>query len=206
MLFAVSSFRHNLFNPGQMFLMRAPFVGWPLAQLWTMSSWLEDCVVPCGHDYVGEEQEEVRIQSYKRLRKWKLNVNCVTSQEMVKVDESGKVLVRIAQHPQLYLFHEKNDSYQSLKELVVFPFNHFQISGCKIISEAKRRGMSVFLIDNSIYLGCSHILKSSAMTMWYVVSSPQNILRCQPTLLVFGESLSVLTPEVKQGWIRWRWR
>ena len=60
--------------------------------------------------------------------------------------------MRITQHPQLYLFHEKNDSYQSLKELVVVPFNHFQISEWKIISEAKRRGMSVSFIDNSIYL------------------------------------------------------
>ena len=57
---------HNLFNPGQIFLMIAPFVGWPLAQLWTMSSGFEDCVVPCGLNNVGEEEGEVRI---KRLRK-----------------------------------------------------------------------------------------------------------------------------------------
>ena len=71
---------------------------------------------------------------------------------MVKVDESGKVLVRIAQHPQLYLFHEKNDSYQSLKELVVVPFNHLQISEWKIISQAKRRGMSVFFLSIIQYI------------------------------------------------------
>ena len=35
-----------------------------------------------------EEDEEVRITSYKRLRKkWKWNVNFVTSQEMVKVEK-----------------------------------------------------------------------------------------------------------------------
>ena len=49
-----------------LFLMIAPFVGWPLAQLWTMSSGFEDCVVPCGLNNVGEEEGEVRI---KRLRK-----------------------------------------------------------------------------------------------------------------------------------------
>ena len=70
LLFAVLSTRHNLFNPGQMFLMiAAPLVGCPLAQLRAMSSGFEDCVVPCGHDNVGEEDEEVRITSYKRLRK-----------------------------------------------------------------------------------------------------------------------------------------
>ena len=35
----------------------------------------------------------------------------------------------------------------------------------------------------------------------YVASSTQNILRYKPTLLEFGESLSVLTPEVEQGWM-----
>ena len=128
------------------FVLPSQFVGCPLAQIRAMSSGFEDCVVPCGHDNVGEEDEEVKIASYKRLRKkWKWNVNFVTSQEMVKVGESGKVWVRITQHPQLYLFHEKNDSYQSLKELVVVPFNHFQISEWKIISQAKRWGMSVLL-------------------------------------------------------------
>ena len=127
-------------------LLRPSFVGCPLAQLRATSSGFEDCVVPCGDDNAGEEDEEVRITSYKRLRKkWKWNVNFVTSQEMVKVGESGKVWMRITQHPQLYLFHEKNDSYQSLKELVVVPFNHFQISEWKIISQAKRWGMSVLL-------------------------------------------------------------
>ena len=38
--------------------MIAPFVGWPLAQLWTMSSGFEDCVVPCGLNNVGEEEGE----------------------------------------------------------------------------------------------------------------------------------------------------
>ena len=50
MFFAASSLRHNLFNPGQMFLMRAPFVGCSFAQLQAMSSGFEDCVAPCGHD------------------------------------------------------------------------------------------------------------------------------------------------------------